>query len=89
VTRLGEFSPFGLLFKGQGELLGQNVVCCMHFKSLEGGMMSMFLALMDIIWPFFGLVQLFWLLYQKFWRFFPKSSGHPARNINSQQRVIL
>jgi hypothetical protein len=33
--RLGEVSPFGLLFKGPGKFLGEHMVCYKYFKSLK------------------------------------------------------
>ncbi len=33
LTRLGEILPFGLLFKGLGDFLGENIVCFRYFKS--------------------------------------------------------
>jgi hypothetical protein len=33
VTRLGEILPFGLLFKGLGDFLGENIACFRYFKS--------------------------------------------------------
>ncbi len=33
VTRLGEILPFGLLFKGLGYFLSENIICCRYFKS--------------------------------------------------------
>jgi hypothetical protein len=32
VTRLGEILPFGLLFKGLGDFLGENIVCFLELK---------------------------------------------------------
>ncbi len=74
VTRLGKFLPLGLLFKGPGEFLGQNVVCCVHFKSLEEvwcryiGLSNW--ALIKIFW-YFLIWQLFWLLFPRIGHIFP------------------
>ncbi len=65
-----------------------NMVCCRHFKSLEGRMMSMFLALMNIIWPFgFGTVVS--ASSSKIWAIFVQSSGHPDHCATTTRLVIV
>ena len=51
------------------------MVCCRYFKSLEGGIMSMFLALMNIIWPFLVRHTCFGFYFQNL-GIFSHSSGH-------------
>jgi hypothetical protein len=71
VTRLGKFLPLGLLFKGPGEFLGQNVVYCLHFKSLEE-VWCRYIGLSN-----WALIKMFWyfLVWQLFWLLFPRI-GH-------------
>jgi hypothetical protein len=46
------------------------MVCCKYFKNSEG-VGCRFFSFTEYNLTFFGLAQLFWLLYPKFGRFFP------------------
>ncbi len=72
VTRLGEILPFGLLFKGLGEFLGQNMVCCMHFESVERGWCRYFVLSNLALMKYLGIFCLATVTatFSKIWAFF-------------------
>ncbi len=85
VTRLGEISQFGLLFKGPGNFWRGNMVCCRYFKSLERVWWRSFRLSNWAWWRYFGLIwfsNCFGFYFQKLGDFF-QSSGHPDDNSHS------
>jgi hypothetical protein len=73
LTRFGEISPFGLLFKALVNILVKiRFVSCISIvqKVVDADILAFFL-----FW------QLFWLLSTKFGRIFSQSSGQPAAKV--------
>jgi hypothetical protein len=65
VTRLGKILPFGILFKGPGKFLGENMVCC----DFRRGLMRMFWTFKlifdeHIFLAFFGLATVLATFYK-------------------------